>query len=150
MTRSFQRKGYSSNAEVGRKFEQLARKFFEKQGIDLPEEKPKIEIGFQEKKEHEFDWGNDKEKIVVECKSLTWTSGNLGAREAQMNQTMLFFYLVGDDYRKILALARHEHPETKETVGEYYIRNHRNLIPKGVEIWEIDEETEEGRRIYPI
>ena len=75
---NFQRVGSISNAQVGREFEELARIYFAADQINL-------KIGFsipvgvgEIKKEHCFDLGCNNlmhGKIIIECKSHTWTSG---------------------------------------------------------------------------
>jgi len=76
MNKSFQRIGSKSNAHVGREFELAAKKFFANLGVDLvPNLKVSVGVGAV-KKEHAFDLGCDKQKVIIECKSHRWTTGD--------------------------------------------------------------------------
>lgn len=72
--KAFQRKGAVSNTQVGREFEDKAKSFFLGEGIDLTRGFS-IDIGIDEKKGHAFDLGDGASKVLVECKSHTWTEG---------------------------------------------------------------------------
>ncbi|GAB4577761.1 MAG: hypothetical protein Fur0022_04930 [Anaerolineales bacterium] len=140
MNKPFQRKGSTSNAQVGSDFEVVVRQFFAKQGLIL---KPRItvSIGINGTKPHNFDLGNKSEKVLVECKAHRWTeSGNTpSAKMTTWNEAMFFFLAAPSDYRKILCVIRDFHQKRNETLAQYYIRTNSHLIPKDVEIWEFDE-----------
>ena len=135
-----QRKNASSNTAVGADFEELiyshmiptyptlVRPFW------LP-------IGYLQQKPHKFDFGCQDQKIIVECKSHTWTeSGNIpSAKLTTWDQAMLYFFLSPRSYKKIFAVRRDLNPHTKESLAEYYIRTHFHVIPDEVEFWEADE-----------
>jgi hypothetical protein len=143
MDRPFQRKGAESNPQVGRDFEAEAQAFFASKGLRL---KPRIavQIGINGQKRHNFDLGDEKGKVLVECKAHTWTvGGNVpSAKLTAWNQAMFFFHAAPSSYRKILFVLRDFSERRNETLGEYYVRTNPHLIPAEVEIWEFDE----GRR----
>jgi hypothetical protein len=146
---NFQRKGAASNTQVGRDFESKARAFFAKQGLNL-QPHCKLEIGINDlHKVHSFDLGDYKGKVIVECKSHTWTENwNVpSAKITTWNQAMYFFYTAPRDYRKILFVSRHYCPERRQTLAEYYVKTNPHLIPKDVEIWEFDEMENTAQRI---
>ena len=133
---NFQRDGSLSNAHVGRAFEEKAKKYFLKQGIAL-EATYSIPIGIgNSKKEHAFDLGSDSEKIIVECKSHKWTSGDNvpSAKLTVWSEAMYLFLLAPKDYRKIFFVLRDYSVKRQETLAEYYVRTYGHLIPSGVEI----------------
>jgi len=140
MDKPFQRKGAVSNTQVGRDFETIAQQFFAKQGLHL---KPgiAIQIGINGLKSHNFDLGNELEKVIVECKTHTWTeSDNVpSAKITVWNEGMFFFHGSPSSYRKILFVLRDFSQKRNETLGEYYIRKNSHLIPKDVEVWEFNE-----------
>lgn len=81
----FQRVGSNSNTEVGRDFELTALEYFKEQGMNLYQSFA-LPCGVREKKKsHTFDLGAKNEgsgKIVVDCKTYTWTeSGNVPAQK---------------------------------------------------------------------
>lgn len=140
MDKPFQRKGAISNAQVGRDFESIARQYFAEQGLHL---KPgmAVKIGINGFKSHNFDLGNELERVLVECKAHTWTEGGNvpNAKLTVWNEAMFFFHAAPTSYRKIFFVLRDFSPKRKETLGEYYIRTNSHLIPKDVEVWEYND-----------
>ena len=122
-------------------FEAKARAFFSQQGLSL-QPHFRLNIGVDGRsKAHSFDLGDGDQRVIVECKSHTWTeSWNVpSAKMTTWNQAMYFFHAAPKDYRKILFVLRHFNPNRNQTLAEYYITTNRHLIPAGVEIWEFDE-----------
>ena len=148
MNRPFQRKGAESNTRVGRDFEAGAQAFFAQQGISL-ERSVKIPIGVNGRKLHGFDLGDLRRRVIVECKSHTWTEGGNvpSAKMTTWNQAMYFFYAAPQGFRKILFVLRDFSEKRGETLAEYYLRTNIHLIPEDVELWEFDEAKETGRRM---
>lgn len=140
MDKPFQRKGALSNAHVGRDFETIAQQFFAKQGLHLTSG-VSVHIGINGLKPHNFDLGNESQKVLVECKAHKWTEGSNvpSAKLTVWNEAMFFFYLAPPSYRKILFVLRDFSQKKNETLGEYYIRTYSHLIPKDVEVWEFNE-----------
>jgi len=140
MDKPFQRKGAESNTQVGRDFEARAQVFFAQQGLHLTPGLT-VEIGINLRKPHKFDLGDEREKVIIECKTHTWTEGGNvpSAKMTAWNQAMFFFYVAPLGYRKILFVLRDFCDKRKETLGEYYIRTNPHLIPSDVEVWEYDE-----------
>ena len=104
MNQPFQRIGAKSNAQVGKDFEIAALKFFNSDGLNLNRDvKVKVGIG-NIKKEHAFDLGCKKQKIIVECKSHKWTSGGNvpSAKLTVWNEAMFYFVASPDGFRKIM------------------------------------------------
>ncbi len=142
---NFQRKGSLSNAAVGNDFEITAQKHFKNEcGFDLV--RPfSLQLGIgNKKKEHRFDLGLDNPKIIVECKSHKWTSGNNipSAKITVWNEAMYYFYLAPPDYKKIFFCLKDYSVKRNKTLAEYYIENYAHLIPQNVEIWEYCEATD--------
>lgn len=143
---NFQRTGSTSNAHVGKEFEKVALKFFSEKGINLSMNH-RIPVGVDDKKKnHVFDLGSGSPKVIVECKSHTWTSGNNvpSAKMTVWNEAMYYFAVAPNDYRKIFFVLRDESISRKETLAEYYIRTFDHLIPASVEIWEYDTKRDVG------
>jgi hypothetical protein len=150
MDRPFQRKGAESNAQAGREFELKVKKFFEVEGIPLTSNK-KMRIGVdgREPHEHSFDLVNEEQKIIVECKSHTWTESDKmpSAKLTIWDQAMYIFHVTPKGYRKIFVVQKDYSKKQKETLAQYYIRIKSHLIPTDVEIWEFDKTSEKGYRI---
>ncbi|MCJ7576767.1 MAG: hypothetical protein MUO80_08905 [Dehalococcoidia bacterium] len=148
MDRPFQRKGAISNTHVGREFEIKAREFFARQGIILSPGFV-LAIGTNGKRQHKFDLGDQKKKVIVECKSHKWTEGGNApsSKIRAWNEAMYLFYAAPSNYRKILFVLRDYSEDKMETLAEYYIRTSPHLIPAEVEIWEYDEATRIGERV---
>lgn len=147
MDKPFQRKGAKSNTDVGREFERAAKDFFATQNLPL-EEDVSVRIGINDKKPHKFDLGNLNGKILIECKSHTWTEGGNvpSAKMTTWDQAMYLFYATPTGYRKIFFVLKDYSPKRQETLAEYYIRTKSHLIPKDVEIWEFDQNTKIAER----
>ena len=76
-----------------REFEKKCKSYWEQENnYDLTEPFP-IEIGHDIKKLHNFDYGNEYEKIVIECKCHSWTSTDKipYAKLSSWNESMYFF-----------------------------------------------------------
>ena len=142
MNKRFQRIGSKSNTQVGSDFEVMALEFFKSnEGLTL-KKNIKIEIGIENiKKEHAFDLGCKKQKIIVECKSHKWTSSDKvpSAKLAVWNEAMLYFLVSPNHFRKIMFVLHDYSDKRKETLAEYYLRTYKHLIPKSVEFWEYNE-----------
>ncbi|OXS74017.1 hypothetical protein B1B04_10410 [Lysinibacillus sp. KCTC 33748] len=140
---NFQRIGSVSNAHIGREFEDIALNYFKKNNIHLIKD-ASLPIGINEvKKNHRFDLGtspNVDNKVIVECKSHRWTSGDNvpSAKLTVWNEAMYYFYLAPNGYRKIFFILRDFSVKRNETLGEYYVRTYKHLIPEDVEIMEYD------------
>ena len=103
----------------------------------------KVPVGVSEiMKEHAFDLGCEKEKVLVECKSHKWTAPNDNVPSAKLtvwNEAMYYFLVSPPGYRKIMCVLRDYSEKRGETLAEYYLRTYRHLIPSDVELWEFDE-----------
>ncbi|MCP4050588.1 MAG: hypothetical protein GY730_07790 [bacterium] len=148
MNKPFQRKGAKSNTQVGKDFEEAAKVFFSNQGLTLQKNIP-VDIGLNGKKSHNFDLGCLNQRILVECKSHTWTEGgNIpSAKITTWDQAMFFFYVAPSGYRKIFFVLKDYSPKKNETLAEFYIRTKSHLIPEDVEIWEFDERQKTANRL---
>ena len=141
MVNNFQRTGSRSNAEVGSGFETTAQTYFLKQGT-LLEKGYSVLIGVADsKKMRKFDLGSSNPSVLVECKSHKWTSGGNvpSAKITVWNEAMYYFHLAPPEYRKIMFVLRDYSDKRKETLAQYYIKNHDHLIPDDVEIFEFDD-----------
>jgi hypothetical protein len=107
-----------------------------------------IGIG-DEKKPHAFDLGSETQKVIVECKSHTWTSSDKvpSAKLTVWNEAMYYFVLAPKDYRKILFVLKDFSQKREETLALYYIRTHSHLIPSDVEFWEYDDHKRTAERL---
>ena len=146
--KNFQRNGAISNTDVGRDFEAKARAFFAKQGITL-QSSISVPIGIEGKtKPHAFDLGDLDQKVIVECKSHTWTeSENVpSAKITTWDQAMFFFHAAPKDLRKVFFVLKHYSAKRGATLADYYLRTKEHLIPSEVEFWEYDERTSEAVR----
>jgi hypothetical protein len=129
------------NPRKGSEFEECAYRFFESQGIHLSK-KFSIPIGLSSlKKSHKFDLGSGQPPILIECKAHTWTEGDNApsAKLSVWNEAMFYFVAAPATYRKVLFVlksVRHG-----ESLAHYYIRRYEHFIPKDVEIWEYEPET---------
>ena len=149
MENNFQRLGSRSNANVGSEFECNVRSFFVDQHLELTP-RFKIDIGVSDqKKPHEFDLGSELPKVLVECKSHTWTKGaNVpSAKITTWDQAMYYFSMSPRNFRKMFCVLRDERSTTGETLAAYYIRLRYHLIPDAVEIWEFSPDSYSAKRL---
>jgi hypothetical protein len=141
-TKPHQRVGSVSNAHVGADFEQVALQYFASQGIALSRNFT-VEVGLSVKKVRNFDLGSQNPKVLVECKSHTWTAGARvpSAKMTVWNEAMYYFSLAPTEYRKVLFVLHNTREEGGESLLAYYTRTYAHLIPHGVEFLEWDEST---------
>ena len=148
----FQRIGSISNTHAGEDFESVVAEYFASQGVPLLKKFP-VEVGLSgRKKKHKFDLGSQEHKILVECKSHTWTSGGNvpSAKMTVWNEAMLYFLSAPSEYRKILAVLKDKLEHRGETLASYYLRTYAHLIPEFVEIWEFDLVSGEVGKLHPL
>ncbi len=137
---NFQREGSPSNSHVGRAFEERARKVLAEHGIRL-ESGHKVPCGLGSvRKNHAFDLGSGNPKVIVECKSHTWTSGGNvpSAKMKNWAEAMFYFQMAPPDYRKIFVVERSVRPGRPESLLTYFLRTQAHMIPPDVEFRELD------------
>jgi hypothetical protein len=144
-----QRIGSTSNSQVGGDFEAQARAFFLTQGIAL-EKHVSLDVGVEaKKKRHKFDLGSTDPKVILECKSHTWTEGENtpSAKMTTWTEAMYYFHVAPKDYRKVFFVLKAFSTKHRETLAKYYLRTHDHLVPGDVEFWEFDPEKGTAQRI---
>lgn len=140
MSNNFQRDGSISNAHVGRDFEDRARKALAKRGLSLTSDH-KVPCGLHTvQKNHSFDLGSENPKVIVECKSHTWTSGGNvpSAKMKNWAEAMFYFHMAPQDYKKIFLVERSLRSSHGESLLSYFLRTQAHMIPPDVECWELD------------
>lgn len=141
---NFQREGSISNTQVGRDFELRAMKALAQRGLRLTLNH-NVSCGLDKVlKDHAFDLGSENPKVIVECKSQTWTSGGNvpSAKMKNWVEAMFYFHMAPLDYRKIFFVERSVRPNTGESLLEYFYRTHTHLIPSEVELWELNRDSD--------
>lgn len=152
MVNNFQREGSESNPEEGRKFVDAVQEYLlQREGVSLQKQFA-LEVGLSTKKGRKFNLGSANPPLLVVCKSYTWTkTGNApSAKLTALNLAMYYFLLAPPEYRKVLFMLRDLTEGKGESLAEYYVRHHRNLIPDDVEIWEYDEGSSSAARVTTI
>ena len=142
MSNNFQRDGSISNAHVGRAFEDRAQKALAKRGLPLRSDH-KVPCGLHAvRKHHSFDLGSENPKVIVECKSHTWTAGGNvpSAKMKNWAEAMFYFHMAPQDYRKIFLVERSLRSNHGESLLTYFLRTQAHMIPTDVECWELDGE----------
>ena len=141
--------GYPSREQKREAFERLVRAHFAEgpcrpvsiRAIQLSRHFA-VQIGYtkEESKGKIFNLRLEDPPMLIECKADSWTrGGNVSRGKFQgWNEAMLYFLLAPERYRKVLCVARAFSEKKGETLGEYYVRNYRHLIPPGVSVIEID------------
>jgi hypothetical protein len=146
----FQRLGSLSNAHVGADFEALAGAFFLRSGLKLKSNFDVLIGAHSHKKHRRFDLGADDPPTLVECKSHKWTTGSNipSAKITVWNESMYYFHLAPENFRKILFVLKDHDHRRGITLANYYLKNYGHLIPQKVEIWEYDVQSDVGTRIH--
>lgn len=144
---NFQRIGAISNAHVGREFETSVQRYLAQKGIVL-ESGFVAPVGYKVKKDHKFDLGSNKPPILVECKSLKWTSGgnSPSAKIRSMNEVMLLFSVCPQHYRRILFLLKHLRRDV--SLASHYVKTQGHLIGQNIEIWELNVDVGSAERVF--
>lgn len=70
------------------------------------------------------------------------------AKVTVWNESMYYFHIAPQRYRKVLFVLRDTHTKRNESLAEYYVRTCSHLIPNGVSIMEFDEGSGLVRPIY--
>jgi hypothetical protein len=127
-----QRDGTSSNSYVGAQFEEMAFEYFKTHENIILEKNYEVNLGVNLKKLHRFDLGNDK--ILIECKSHTWTNGKNvpSAKLSVWNEAMYYFHLAPKQYKKILFVQMDFSQKKCITLLQYYLQTYYHFIPKDV------------------
>ena len=139
---NFQREGSTSNSHVGRAFEERARKVLAKHGLRL-ESGHRVPCGLGPvRKNHAFDLGSGNPKVIVECKSHTWTSGGNvpSAKMKNWAEAKFYFHMVPPEYRKLFVVERSVRPGRPESLLAYFLRTQAHMIPPDVEFRELDDD----------
>lgn len=137
---NFQRHGSASNTHVGRAFEKRAQRVLAEYGLRL-ESDHRVPCGLNTvRKSHAFDLGSEDPKVIVECKSHTWTSGGNvpSAKMKNWAEAMFYFHMAPPDYRKIFFVERSVRPGSSESLLTYFLQKQAHMIPQDVEFWELD------------
>lgn len=140
------------NPGKGAAFERAVQSYLASQGINVRKDYT-VEIGAgQKKRPRKFDLGSNTPKIIVECKSHSWTEGGNApsAKMAVWNEAMYYFFLAPAEYRKLLFVLLSRFEPESETLLQYYVRRFEHLIPRGVEIWEYDETASAALPMFPL
>jgi len=95
-------------------------------------------------KSHAFDLGSDTPRVIIECKSQTWTSGgNIpSAKMKNWAEAMYYFHMAPPEYRKIFFVERSLRPKYAESLLDYFRRTQAHMIPQDVEFWELDRDSD--------
>ncbi len=136
---NFQRDGSISNTHVGRAFELRAQRVLALHGLSVALNH-KVPCGLGNiHKDHAFDLGSDDVRVIVECKSQTWTAGgNIpSAKMKNWAEAMFYFHMAPCGYRKIFFVERSVREGRSETLLEYFRRTQAHMIPPDVELWEL-------------
>ncbi len=139
----------SDNPGRGAAFEAAVRAFFmQREQLSLVRNFI-VDVGAASKlRPRRFDLGSAAPAVLVECKRHTWTEGG-NAPSAKLtcwNEAMHYFAIAPAAYRRILAV--HRSLRAGESLAAHYIRRFDHLVPRGVEIWEIDPSSSSGDCIY--
>ncbi|AUQ75759.1 hypothetical protein [Phaeobacter piscinae] len=142
---NFQREGSISNAHVGRDFEARACAILAAHGIPL-QMNHKVPCGLgNDKKLHTFDLGSEEPPVIVECKSQTWTKGDVvpSAKMKNWAEAMFYFHMAPPMYRKIFFVEQSLRVRTGESLLAYFRRTQSHMIPPDVEFWELPRDSDE-------
>lgn len=121
----------SENTNVGKRFQEMVKEWFENSMTCEFETERKIAIG-NPAKLHSFDISNKEENVVIECKCYTWTeTGNVpSAKMGFTNEAAFYLSFLPDSVDKSIVMLRAKHPKRTETLAEYYFRTNRHLLGK--------------------
>lgn len=142
---NFQRDGSISNSHVGREFELRAQEILADRGL-LLETDHKVPCGLgTPRKDHAFDLGSEHPKVIVECKSHTWTSGGNvpSAKLTNWAEAMFHFHMAPPEYSKIFIAERSVRTGRDETLLGYFLRTRAYMIPPDVECWELGRNSDD-------
>ena len=99
-----------------------------------------VEVGWNSKRKHKFDWGN--RDTLVECKAYDWTASNNSpsAKLSIANESILYFLAAPSGIRKMLFMSATSKVGKRNpaTLAETYVRRFGHLIPNDVEVYEFN------------
>lgn len=140
---NFQRAGSISNSHVGRAFELRAQRALAAHDLVL-ELNHKVPCGLGTlKKDHAFDLGSETPKVIVECKSQTWTAGDKvpSAKMKNWAEAMFYFHMAPAGYRKVFLVEQSLRQRNGESLLAYFRRTQVHMIPPDVEFWELPRDS---------
>ena len=137
------------NPKKGADFESAVERFLCAQKIQVRRNFSVLIGAGANKRPRKFDLGSDDPKVVVECKSHAWTEGHNApsAKMAVWNEAMYYFSMVPNDHRKMFFVLLSRRKGEGESLAHYYLRRFSHLVAHGVEIWELDMDSETAKRI---
>ena len=91
------------------------------------------------RKNHSFELGSEDPKVIVECKSHTWTSGGHVPSAEMKNwaKAMFYFHMAPRDYRRIFVPERSVRRGQGKSLLGYFLRTQTHMLPPDVEFWEL-------------
>ena len=140
----------NSNKKKGDVFRDLSIPIREKELNTIL--KPEVEIPIGDPPtEHAFNLANEDKSIVIECKDYSWTkAGNVpSAKVSTINEAVLYFSFLDANVRKILCLKKSVHIKKQGSFAEYYVRTYGHLL-RDITVYEIDESTQEIKKLFPL
>jgi hypothetical protein len=142
METNHQRVGAKSNPELGEEFREAVRKYFAAKDVQL-------ERGFKAlcgNLPRTFSLGSENPPLLVQSKSLTWTSGKIGsAKMKTLDLLMLNFSLCPSRYTRILFMESHVHEGA--SIAREYVRLRGRSIADGIQVWELDTKTRRAEQV---
>jgi hypothetical protein len=67
------------------------------------------------------------------------------AKMTVWNEAMYYFHVAPTEFLKILFVLKHE--RAGQSLATYYLHTHGHLVPDGVEVWELDTDTDTPTRL---
>ena len=116
-----------------KEFERLAGEFFERElGTRLFSQWP---VHLKNGRTHKFDFSSGDERIVVQCKSLTWTeSGHYPSGKVAEARQALQMLQESNGFRKIIVFDEHLNHKGQSFV-EVFVRRNKDSL-SGIEVWQ--------------
>jgi hypothetical protein len=113
-------------------FERLAGEFFANEsGIRLL---PQWPVHLKNRMTHKFDFSSENERLVVQCKSLTWTkSQHYPSGKVAEAQRAIHMLQESSALRKIVVFDDHLNQKGQSFV-EVFVRRNKDSL-SGVEVW---------------
>lgn len=135
----------NENPSVGRNFQDLTAELLSMHYSVSFIPEMAINIGNPPKAKR-FDLVANDMSVAVECKCYAWTKeGNTpSAKMATLNEAILYFKVMQQVPRKVIAMSKAIHERKRETLAEYYLRTYNYLL-EGITLIEIDTDTKSIR-----
>ena len=130
-----------NNASSAVNLKEIAFEYFKKNEEIILDMDYELTLGTENKFKHIFDLGSCDKSVLIKCKSDIWPNDEktLAEKMSIWNETMFYFNLAPEKYRKIFFVLRDYSEKKRQTLLQYHISKNCKNVTKNIKIYEYNE-----------